>query len=112
MNKTFKRIIAMALAGAMALSFAACTSGGDDVQTDAAEIPEGKVFAPGTEIAMAISSHASWSYNENWKVWQYIKEATGATLNISAIPSGDLATKLPLMMATPDELPDLMHTWS
>jgi len=112
MKNSTKRLLAFISAAVMALSLTACTKGGSDAETDAGEIPEGKVFAPGTELDMVISSHASWSYNENWNVWQYMKEATGATLNISAIPSGDLATKLPLMMATPNELPDLMHTWA
>jgi len=70
------------------------------------------LFAPGTQLSIAISSHASWPYNENWKIWQYVKEATGATFEVQAIPSGDLYTKLPLMMANSAELPDMIHTWA
>ena len=40
-----------------------------------------------------------------------MKEATGADLKISAIPGSDFTTKLPLMMASPESLPDLLHTW-
>ncbi len=114
MKKSTKRVLALLAAVAIALSLTACTGvqEGNDGATVGGEIPEGKVFAPGTEIDMLISSHTSWPYNENWKVWEYIREATGATLNITAIPSGDLGRKLPLMMATPKELPDMLHTFS
>lgn len=109
MNKTFKRILSLALAGAMALSLAACApkdnapTGGDQASSD------GKLFTADTQLDLLIGSHVSWSYNENWKIWEYFKEATGATYNITAIPGAEFATKLPLIMSTPKELPDLMY---
>lgn len=111
MKKTTKRILAFLAAAAMALSLTACTGGDADV-TDSGDVADGKLFAEGTEISAVIASHASWPYNENWVMWDYITEATGATLNIKAIPSVDLGTKIPLMMANSAELPDIMHTWA
>lgn len=110
MKKTSKRILALFAAATMALSLTAC-SNGDDTLADAGEIPEGKIFAPGTEISMTIASHASWPYNENWVVWKYFQEATGTKFNIKAIPATDLGTKLPLMMANSVELTDMIHTF-
>ena len=111
MKKATRRILALLAAATMALSLTAC-SGGGDTQIDTGDIPEGKLFAPGTEISMTIASHASWPYNENWVAWKYFQEATGATFNIQAIPAADLATKLPLMMANSAELTDMIHTWA
>ncbi len=58
-------------------------------------------------LDITISSHASWPYDENWKVWEYIKESIGGTINVNAIPSSDFGTKFTLVMATPDSLPDV-----
>lgn len=109
MKKRMKRLLAFISASAMALSLAACD--GNNSGTLSGEISEGKVFAQGTEIDMILSSHASWPFDENWKLIDYIEEATGATLNIQAIPSADMYTKMSLIVANTDELPDMIHTF-
>lgn len=111
MKKRTRRILAFITAATMAMSLTACTGEKSNKNTQAGEIPDGKLFAPETQIDMVISSHASWAYNENWTIWNYFKEAVGGKFNIQAIPSSDLNTKLPLMMATPEELPDMLHTF-
>ncbi len=111
MKKSTRRILAFLIAAAMALSLTACAGGGNEGGTQAGDIPEGKVFAEGTEINMLLSSHASWPYDENWVLIDYIEEATGAKLNIQAIPSADMYTKLPLVIANNSEMPDLLHTF-
>ncbi len=111
MKKKTKRLLAFLAAAAMALSLTACAGKDGVSDTDAGEIPEGKLFAPGTEISMTISSHPSWPYNENWAIWKYFQETTGATFKIQALPAADLDTKLPLMMANSAELPDLIYTF-
>ena len=111
MKKTTRHILAFLAAATMALSLTACSGSRNGAQTDVGDIQEGKVVAPGPEISMVISSHASWPYNQDWVMWDYITEATGATLNIKAIPSVDVGSKLPLMMANSAELPDMLHTW-
>ncbi len=110
MKKSTKRILAFLSAAAMALSLTACAGGNGGNSGEAGDIPEGKLFAPGTEISMVIGSHNSWPYEENWKIWQYFKEATGAEVDITAIPNETLETKINLMLASPDTLPDLIHS--
>ncbi len=113
MKKSTRRLLAFLAAAAMALSLTACAGGGSgDDDVAAGEIPEGKLFAPGTEISMTIASHASWPYNQDWVIWKYFREATGAEFSISAIPAQDLATKIPLMMANSADFTDMLHTWS
>lgn len=111
MNKTFKRILALALAGAMLLSFAACApkdkapTGGEQVSSDG-----DTWFSEPVPIEIMVSSHISWPYNEDWAIWKIIREKMGADLTINAVPSSDIGTKLPLMLANPDELPDLLYS--
>ena len=69
----------------------------------------GKLFSAPTEISILVGSHPSWPYNENWKVWQYIKEATGADVKIQSFPNEEYNTKLFLLLSTPEALPDLVH---
>lgn len=102
-----KRLIALTLATVMFLALCAC---GDTANRNAdisKEIPEGKVIPDEAVLDITIASHASWPYNENWKVWEYIKESIGGTINVNAIPSSDFGTKFTLVMATPDSLPDV-----
>ena len=97
-----KRFTALLLAALIALSLVAC-SGGQSNQTANTE-----PLTKDDVIDITIPSHASWPYNENWKVWEYIEEGVGATLNVSAIPSSNATTKYPLMYASPDTLPDVV----
>ncbi|MBR2180496.1 MAG: extracellular solute-binding protein, partial [Oscillospiraceae bacterium] len=59
-------------------------------------------------LNITVASHASWPYEEDWKVWEYIKDSVGGTININAVPSTEFDTKFPLIMAAPDSLPDLI----
>ena len=109
-NKLYKRALAIFMAAALALPLAACQKSGSEPQS-ASTAGEGKLFDKPTEISIAISSHASWPYNEDWKIWKYFQEATGATFDIHTMPAAETATKVALMMASPDSLPDLLHLW-
>ena len=103
-----KKLIALTLATVMLLALCACggesTGGNSEVSYD---IPEGKVLPNDAVIDVTLSSHASWPYDENWKVWEYIEEAVGGTINVNAVPSSDFTTKFSLTMAAPDSLPDI-----
>ena len=117
MGKTMKRILALVLAGAMVLSFAACGpkggKGGSSTGIDGENpLANGGKFEEGTVIKMVTSSHASWPYKEDWVVWDYIEEATGAKLEVNAIPNEDFTTKVNLLLASPDTLPDILSGWS
>ena len=102
---TWKRIVAGALSAVCLLSISACKNDQQQVQ----QTGDGKLFAQTTELSLLTSSNASWPYDENWKVWQYLQEATGAKLTIQAIPDSDFETKLSLMMSSPEKLPDMIH---
>jgi len=103
-----KRILALTLATVMLLALCACggnSGAGSEVSYD---IPEGKVIPDDAVVKITIPSHASWPYEEGWKVWEYIKEAIGGTVDVTAIPSSEFKTKFPLIMAAPEDLPDLI----
>ncbi len=97
-----KKIMAFILAGIMLLSLCGCRkANGESSVANNAELTKDDV------IEVTIISHPSWPYQENWKVWEYIEEGVGATLDVNAVPSSDYSTKYPLMFAAPDTLPDI-----
>lgn len=103
-KSTLKRLTALALAGAMALSLAACGNNGNNPSSSGSDDV--------TELNIIMGSHASWPYQEDWPIWDWIEEATNLKLNIQAIPGADFNTKIPLILASPDSLPDLIHMTS
>ena len=104
-----KKLTALLLAAVMIFALAACTAPttGNEPEDDTVA-GDGKLFPAGTELRLVVDSHASWPYDENWPMWKLFSEATGATFDVLAVPSTDMATKLPLMMTSPDDLPDMM----
>ncbi|MBE6965907.1 MAG: extracellular solute-binding protein [Ruminococcaceae bacterium] len=104
-----KKLIALILATVMIFALCACTGGNGISGEISYDIPDGKQIPDDAVVDITIASHASWPYEEDWKIWQYIRESVGGTLNINAVPATDFATKFPLIMAAPDDLPDLMH---
>ncbi len=101
----------IALTTAVVMLFALCACGNNVTNGKYSEvnydIPEGKALPDDAVLDITIASHASWPYNESWKVWEYIKESVGGTINVNAIPSSDFGTKFSLVMAAPDSMPDL-----
>lgn len=108
-RKKLRRILAGVLSAATLFAVSGCAPETNSGNT--AGENSGALFTEPTELDLVISSHVSWPYNENWDMWRYVKEATGATLNITAIPGSDISTKLSLMMSNASALPDLLHTW-
>ncbi|MBQ2743460.1 MAG: extracellular solute-binding protein [Oscillospiraceae bacterium] len=105
-----KKLTAIILAGLMFLSLAACGgTGGKTLSGEVSyDIPEGKVIPDDAVLDVMTASYASWPYDENWAVWKYIKEAIGGTVNVTAVPSTEFGTKFTLIMAAPDNLPDVI----
>ncbi len=91
-----KRIIAFVLAAVMVFALCACGTE-SDVGTGEKAL-----------VKVTIPSHVSWPYQENWKVWEYIREGTGMDLEVTSLPGSDAATKLSLMFSSPELLPDVM----
>ncbi len=101
-----KKLIALTLATVMLLVLCAC--GGSVKNSEVSyDISEGKQIPDDAVLNITIASHASWPYQEDWKVWEYIKEAIGGTINVNAVPASDFFTKFSLVMASPDMLPDV-----
>ncbi|MBR2180385.1 MAG: hypothetical protein IJ949_00690, partial [Oscillospiraceae bacterium] len=102
-----KKTIALILGIVMMFALCACKQPEAVKSEISYDIPEGKVVPDDAVLEVVTLSHASWPYQENWKVWEYIKEAIGGTVNVTAYPSSDWGTKFPLMMASPESFPDL-----
>ena len=104
-----KKLTALILALAMMLALAACTGGGNN--DDGSRFAGIDPTAPLTKddvIDFMVESSASWPIRDDWKIWEYMAEGSGATLNLIAVPASDAATKYLLMFAAPDELPDVI----
>ena len=97
-----KRIMALILAGVMMFALCACTGGESGGAATMDPLTKDDV------IDITITSHPSWPYLEDWKVWEYIEEGTGVTLNVTCIPGADASTKYPLMFAARDTLSDVV----
>ncbi len=86
--------------------FASCGQNAQDPEKNTT----GQAFLSGKDLKISIPSHASWPYDEDWKVWEYIKQNSGLKLEIQAIPESDYPSKVSLMLASPDALPDMIYT--
>ncbi len=58
-------------------------------------------------VSMLYSDNANYAYDENWFIWDIIKEKTGATFDIKAVPESDFVAKRTLAFNT-GELPDII----
>lgn len=92
-----KRLLSAILATLMILSLCACAGGGQS----------GEGLEEGTVVKMTVPSSPSWPYREDWKVWEYIEEGSGATLDIQSVPTSDASTKYSLIFADPETVPDV-----
>ena len=60
-------------------------------------------------ITLMVPSSAATPVLDDWKLWEYMEEGSGATLDVISVPGTDMNTKYSLLFATRDELPDMMH---
>lgn len=60
-------------------------------------------------LSIVLPSHASWPYNKDWPIWKWIEQDSGVHLDLTVIPDGDMETKIALLLASPDSLPDLIY---
>ena len=94
-----RRITALFLAGIMLISLCACTgtenSGGNVALTK------------DDVISITMLTSSSNPYNADWKIWDYIEEGTGVTVEPHPVISSDYFTKYSLMFAAPETVTDL-----
>ena len=96
----------MLLAGAMMLSLAACAQDKDGAGGATSTAGDGKVFAEPTEVSLMLGQ-SNELFQEDWKVWEYIQEATGATLKFNLLMT-DVSSKMAVAFASPETVPDLV----
>ena len=101
-----KRITALILAGLMIFTLVACGGNGGATQLDASNASE--PLTKDDVISMLVPSSPSWPVRDEWKIWEYMSEGSGATLDITSIPDSDAGSKYPLMFAARETLPDIM----
>lgn len=92
-----KKFIALTLATVMLFALCACKPTVQDNALSADDV-----------IKVVTQSHPSWPNDTDSKAWQYIREGTGVNLEVQAIPQTDYSTKLPLIFADANTLPDLI----
>ena len=97
--KRLSRITAGLLAMLMILALAACTK---------APTETGTALSDGATVKLVTLSNPSWPLSDDCKAWEYIREGTGMNLEVQIIPDSDYYSKVPLMFAAPETLPDLM----
>lgn len=95
-----KRICAVGLLICIIFTLSACT--GNVATLGASETLEG------ANIKVVLPSHPNWPYRDDWAILDYIREATGANIDFVAYPNSDYTTKVSLIMADPEGVPDLM----
>ena len=101
-----KKLIALTLAGIMIFALCACTGGSGQTALEGQDPSE--PLTKDDVIKYMVVSSASWPVQDDWKLWEYMSEGSGATLDIISVPATDAGTKFPLLFAARDELPDLM----
>ena len=101
-----KKLTALILAGIMV--FALCACGGNNGATTLSGDGANEPLTKDDVIQFMVESAASWPVREDWKIWEYMEEGSGATLNIISVPASDAGTKYPLMFAAREELPDVI----
>ncbi len=102
-----KKLIALILAAVMLFALCACGGGNNGTTVLEGQDPA----APLTKedvITLVLPSTASCPVQDDWKLWEYMEEGTGATLDVTPIPDSDISTKYPLLFAAREELPDLI----
>ena len=94
-----KKTVAFVLLICMILSLAACTGNSGTITSES---------LVGADVSIVLPSSPNWPYRDDWKILDYIREATQANIEFIAYPSSDYTTKVSLILADPAGVPDLM----
>lgn len=125
-NKTLKKMMAFTLATLMAFSAVGCgsedvtttTPATDTVSESVTEIvEETPLYNVGTlpivnepvtiKILTQDVTGRPFTKAADAGIWTWLEEQTGITIEVESYPAEELKTKLPLIMASPDEMPDI-----
>ncbi|MGC6589160.1 hypothetical protein ACPV3A_29965 [Paenibacillus sp. Dod16] len=99
-----KKIISTVLMTALAISMiAGCSESNSSSNSGPAKDGSDDSF----EISMLYSDNASYPYKADWKVWDIIKEHTGAEISVQAVPESDFEAKKQIVFNSGD-IPDII----
>lgn len=102
-----KKFTALLLMFVMLLSLAACGGGGGGSTVLDGQDPN-EPLTKDDVITMMIPSSPSWPVRDDWKLYEYMADGSGATLDIISVPTSDAGTKYSIMFAAREELPDVL----
>lgn len=100
-----KRILALLMAVAIAASLAGCAANGDKEQTGNVA-SEGGIFDEPTTISIMVPQ-GNELFKDDWKVWEYMREATGANIDF-IVNITDSAAKIAVAFASKESMPDFV----
>ena len=124
-NKTLKKMTAFSLATFMAFSAVGCgnenvnnTPATDMTSESVAEtVEETPLYNVGTlpivnesvtiKILTQDVTGRPFTKAADAGIWEWLEEQTGINIEVESYPAEELKTKLPLIMASPDEMPDI-----
>lgn len=88
---------------------AGCVQVQDDEGGDTGTETEDTVVEelPPVQLTMLIRSHSSWPYNEDWWIWDAIKEKTNVTFDVTAVAS-NYDEKVNITVAS-GNIPDIVN---
>ena len=116
-KKTLKKLMAVILASAMAMSVAACGNDEADNQSGSrsgqsqSEIggeANGGSTNPVSDVPVTFTFMYSGEYNPEFKSLKKMTELTNVTLEVTAIPDSDYDTRNQLVINTGEDMPDLI----
>lgn len=115
MKKSLKSILALTLALVMLVSLVACSSGSsstpapaNDGNTDT-DTPGGGSSSSGPiHVSMYYADNPTLPWKDDWLAAQKTAEICGLELEVEAIPSADLSTKVSLALNTQENCPDVI----
>lgn len=98
-----RKILALLAVAAMLISLASCAEKAPDQVNE--QINEGALFSEPTTISIMFPQ-SNELFREDWKVWQYMREATGADLDLR-VNVADGGAKIAVAFASQQTMPDL-----
>jgi len=99
-----KRMLAFLAAAVMFVCLFSCANNGK-INLDSA-LSNGSLFIEPVTISIMLPQN-DVPFRDDWKAWEYIETATGADLDLR-VTSTDYETKLSMILALPETIPDLI----
>ncbi|MDO3409968.1 extracellular solute-binding protein [Saccharibacillus sp. CPCC 101409] len=107
MRKKFTGVLSVVMGCGLLLG--ACSDGSSTTKSNEGGSADASGETPGQTLTFLDYSNPSWPYDANWKVWEYIKEKTGVTLDVQ-VPAGNLLEDALSLTIASGDMPDLMWT--